>query len=126
MKHPRINITVYLLCDIACAILTWLCFYFLRTVIYDYPFTIPPGFYIGLFLYTIGWLSLHLLSGAYEGIYQKSTITEIFRTLFVCLVGCLGLLFFFILRVLHGAELVCRGGMYRWTYQSFQYCKTKS
>lgn len=98
MKHLRINITVYLLCDVACAVLTWLCFYFLRTVIYEYPFSVPPGFYVGLILYTVGWLSLHLLSGAYEGMYQKSSITEFFRTLLVCLIGCLGLLFFFILK----------------------------
>ena len=82
----------------ACTVLTWLCFYFLRTVIYDYPFSVPSGFYVGLVMYTIGWLSLHLLSGAYEGIYQKSSITEFFRTLLVSLIGCLGLLFFFLLK----------------------------
>jgi polysaccharide biosynthesis protein PslA len=98
LKNIRINITWYLVSDVVCAVLTWLCFYFLRTVIYQYPFSVPPGFYIGLVLYSIGWLSLHLLSGAYEGIYQKSIITEIFRTLLVSLIGCLGLLFFFILK----------------------------
>jgi exopolysaccharide biosynthesis polyprenyl glycosylphosphotransferase len=51
-----------------------------------------------LFTYTIGWLSLHLLSGAYEGIYQKTRITEFIRTLLVSLIGCLVLLFFFILK----------------------------
>lgn len=49
-------------------------------------------------MYVLGWLSLHLLSGAYEAIYQKSTITEIFRTLLVSLMGCFVLLFFFILK----------------------------
>ncbi len=58
----------------------------------------PPGFYLGTFLYTIGWLSLHLLSGAYEGIYQKTKITEFIRTLLVSLIGCMVLLFFFILK----------------------------
>ncbi len=58
----------------------------------------PAGFYLGAFLYTLGWLSLHLLSGAYEGIYQKTKITEFIRTLLVSLIGCLVLLFFFILK----------------------------
>ncbi len=48
--------------------------------------------------YALGWLSLHLLSGAYESVYQKASITEFFRTLLVSLIGCLGLLFFFILK----------------------------
>ena len=49
-------------------------------------------------LYVLGWLSLHLLSGAYESVYQKASITEFFRTLLVSLIGCLALLFFFILK----------------------------
>ena len=76
-------------------------FYFLRTVIYHYQFSVPPGFYLGAFLYVLGWLSLHLLSGAYESIYQKSTLTEIMRTLLVSLIGCFVLLFFFILKNPH-------------------------
>lgn len=81
-----------------CSIATWVCFYFLRAYIYDYTFTVPPGFYLGMVLYVLGWLSLHLLSGAYESVYQKASITEFFRTLLVSLIGCLGLLFFFILK----------------------------
>jgi FlaA1/EpsC-like NDP-sugar epimerase len=98
LNQPRINTRWYILCDIIGAVLTWLCFYFLRTVIYHYHFTIPPGFYVGLILYTIGWTFLHSLSGAYEFIYHKSTIIEIFRTLIVSFIGCLALLFFFILK----------------------------
>ncbi len=81
-----------------CSIATWVCFYFLRAYIYDYAFTVPPGFYLGMVLYVLGWLSLHLLSGAYESVYQKASITEFFRTLLVSLIGCLALLFFFILK----------------------------
>lgn len=98
MNQPRINISWYIIGDIFGAVVTWVSFYFLRTVIYDYPFTIPPGFYLGGFLYVSGWLSLHLLSDAYEMIYQKSGITEILRTLIVSFIGCLTLLFFFILK----------------------------
>ena len=41
------------------------------------------------------------MSGAYEAIYQKSGVTEFFRTLLVSLIGCLVLLFFFILKNPH-------------------------
>ncbi|MBL0356888.1 MAG: sugar transferase [Chitinophagaceae bacterium] len=98
MNQPRIHISWYIVADIVCCLFTWWLFYFLRTLIYDYPLTLPPGFYLGAFLYVSGWLSLHLLSGAYEGIYQKTKITEFIRTLLASLIGCLFLLFFFILK----------------------------
>lgn len=98
MKQPRIHISWFIVADIVVAVITWLCFYYLRTVIYNYDFEIPAGFYIGLFLYTIGWLSLHFMSGAYNDIYHKSGFTELARTTIVSILGCLGLLFFFILK----------------------------
>ncbi|MBC7422626.1 MAG: exopolysaccharide biosynthesis polyprenyl glycosylphosphotransferase [Ferruginibacter sp.] len=105
MKQPRININWYIICDVISAALTWLFFYFLRTVIYHFDFSIPPGFYLGGILYISGWLSLHFLSGAYESIYHKSAINEFLRTTVVCLIGCLGLLFFFILKNPHGDNM---------------------
>jgi len=101
LNQPRINISWYILGDICSATITWFTFYYLRTVIYDYTFSVPPGFYLGGFLYITGWLSLHFLSGAYELVYHKSGITEVLRTLIVCTIGCLGLLFFFILKNPH-------------------------
>lgn len=98
MKQPRIHISWFIITDIVVAILTWICFYYLRTVIYDYQMTIPPGFYVGLFLYTIGWLTLHFMSGAYSDIYHKSGFTELARTIVTSIIGSLGLLFFFILK----------------------------
>jgi exopolysaccharide biosynthesis polyprenyl glycosylphosphotransferase len=98
LNQPRIHSSWYIIADIAGALATWLLFYFLRSEIYHYPFSVPAGFYLGAVLYTVGWISLHFLSGAYEGVYQKTTITEAFRTLTVSLVGSFGLLFFFILK----------------------------
>ncbi|MBC7933981.1 MAG: sugar transferase [Rhizobacter sp.] len=98
LKQPRIHNSLFVIADIIVAIITWLCFYYMRTVIYKYDFVIPPGFYIGLFLYTIGWLTLHFMSGAYSDIYHKSGFTELARTMAVSIIGCLGLLFFFILK----------------------------
>jgi exopolysaccharide biosynthesis polyprenyl glycosylphosphotransferase len=79
-------------------VITWLCFYYLRTVIYDYPFSIPPGFYLGLFLYTLGWVFLHFLTGTYSSLYEKSRINELLKTVVIGIIGCLFLLFFFILK----------------------------
>jgi len=101
LNQPRIHSNWYIIADIAGALGTWLLFYFLRSVIYDYPFTVPAGFYFGAFFYVIGWVSLHFLSGAYEGIYHKTTITEFLRTFIVSIIGSFFLLFFFILKNPH-------------------------
>ncbi|MEJ7626074.1 MAG: sugar transferase [Ferruginibacter sp.] len=98
MNQPRINIKWYIVSDILICIFTWVCFYYLRTVIYSYKFVVPSGFYIGLFLYTLGYISLHFLSGTYNSLYGKSRFGEIAKTIAVVIIGCLGLLFFFILK----------------------------
>ena len=101
MKQPRIHISALIGIDICICALSWICFYYLRTIIYHYNFRIPPGFYVGLFLYIAGWLTLYFLSGAYNSIYQKSRLSEIIRAFFISCMGCLFLLFFFILKNPH-------------------------
>jgi polysaccharide biosynthesis protein PslA len=98
LKQTRIHISWYILTDICVSIFTWVCFYYLRTRVQNYPFSIPPGFYLGLLLYSLGWISLHFLTGNYEGLYQKSRVVEVFKTIVVSAVGSLVLLFFFILK----------------------------
>lgn len=98
MKQPRVNSSWYIIADIIICIFTWLCFYYLRTVIYHYPFSVPSGFYIGLVLYTTGWITLHFITGTYSSLYQKSRLNELYKTFVVSIIGCLGLLFFFILK----------------------------
>lgn len=98
MKQTRINISWYILADLVICVLTWIGFYFIRTRFYDYDFSMPPGFYLGLFLYTLGWISLHFLTGTYNSLYLKSRLAEFIRTFLVTLAGCLVLLFFFILK----------------------------
>ena len=98
MKQPRIHISWYIVSDIMISVFTWLCFYYLRTRIYDYSFNIPAGFYLGLFLYTLGWLTLHFISGTYNSLYEKSRLSEFIKTLTVSITGCIFLLFFFILK----------------------------
>ncbi|MEO7445275.1 MAG: sugar transferase [Ferruginibacter sp.] len=98
MSQPRLHIGIYVFADLLAAILTWLTFYYLRTLIYEYPFSIPPGFFLGLVLFIIGWLSLNFLMGSYNSLYHKSRINEFLKTLAISITGCLFLLFFFILK----------------------------
>jgi exopolysaccharide biosynthesis polyprenyl glycosylphosphotransferase len=98
LKQPRLHIIWYALGDLAAAATTWALFYYIRTLIYIYPFSVPPGFYLGFILFIIGWMALHLLSGAYHVVYFKSKLGELFRTFLVSIIGCFFLLFFFILK----------------------------
>ncbi|MDB5202358.1 MAG: exopolysaccharide biosynthesis polyprenyl glycosylphosphotransferase [Ferruginibacter sp.] len=98
MTQPRIHIGWYILADAVVCILTWLCFYYVRTQIYEYDFEMPRGFYLGLLLYTGGWLTLHFMTGTYGDLYQKSRLAELLKTFLVSIIGCLVLLFVFILK----------------------------
>ncbi len=98
MKQPRVNISWYIIIDILIAIASWIIFYYLRTKVQHYTFTIPPGFYLGLFLFTLGWITLHFLTGTYHLIYQKSRVAEIFKSIGVSFAGCILLLFILILK----------------------------
>ncbi|HTC00969.1 MAG TPA: exopolysaccharide biosynthesis polyprenyl glycosylphosphotransferase [Ferruginibacter sp.] len=98
MNQPRINIIWYVISDIISALITWVCFYYLRTVIQHYYFSVPPGFYVGGFLYVLGWISLYFLIGSYENIYEKSRVNEFFKTMIISIIGSVALLFFFILK----------------------------
>lgn len=98
MKQNRIHTGWLIFSDIVIAIITWLSFYYLRTVLYGYNFSIPSGFYIGLTLYTLGWIFLNYISGTYISVYRKSRLGESFRIVLISLIGCLFLLFFFILK----------------------------
>lgn len=98
LKQPRIHTRWYLLADLLVCLLTWVLFYYLRTLFYTYPFSMPPGFYLGLALYTGGWIFLHYLSGAYKSVYLKSRFGELVRSFTVSLLGSFFLLFVFILK----------------------------
>lgn len=98
MNQPRINISWYIVADVVVAIFTWVVFYYLRTQFYNGPFILPSGFYIGLVMYVAGWICLHFVAGTYAELYYKSRVVELFKTILVTFIGCLFLLFFFILK----------------------------
>lgn len=84
--------------DVVVAVFTWVIFYYLRIQFYNGRFIIPSGFYIGLLMYVVGWICLHFIAGTYAGLYYKSRVVELFKTILITIVGCLFLLFFFILK----------------------------
>ncbi len=98
MKQPRINISWYILGDVLASLFSWLGFYAARPILYHYEFSLPSGFYVGFIFYVTGWLTLHFLTGTYHSLYYKSRVSEIFKTIVTSLVGCIILLFFFILK----------------------------
>lgn len=100
-NQPRLSIFWYIIGDFIAALLSWVSFYYIRSVIYHYPFSVPKGFYIGMALFTFGWFMLHYLSGAYGSMYAKSRLIEILKTAFVSIIGALTLLFFFVLKNPH-------------------------
>lgn len=87
-----------MLADVFVAVFTWVTFYYLRTQLYGDRFWIPPGFYLGLVMYVTGWICLHFIAGTYTALYQKSRVVEFFKTILTTVIGCLFLLFFFILK----------------------------
>ena len=52
-------------------------------------------------MYVTSWVTLYFLFGFYNSIYHKSRLTEVAKTFLVSLIGCLFLLFFFILKNPH-------------------------
>ncbi len=98
MKNKRLHIAWYIIADIAVCIFSWCLFYYLRPWFLNYTFSLPSGFYTGMLFFTLGWLVLHFLSGTYFELYQKSRTIEFFKTIFVTIIGCIVLLFAFILK----------------------------
>ena len=98
MKQPRLHIGWYILADLIISIVTWTFFYYYRSLIYHFEFSLPHTYFAGLLCYTSGWIGLHFLSGAYGSLYLKSRFGEFFNTLGVSITGSLVLLFVFILK----------------------------
>jgi exopolysaccharide biosynthesis polyprenyl glycosylphosphotransferase len=100
-KQPRIHSKWMLFFDACIFVGCWIVFYYCRSLIYDYPFKIPPGFFKGLICFTFSWIALFYVVGTYRSIYYRSRITEVFYTTTSTLSGSLILLFVFILKNPH-------------------------
>lgn len=97
MNQPRIHIRWYALGDYLAAIISWVCFYFVRKYIIAEPPIIGPRFFTGLMLFPLFWLLFFFLVGTYKGLYQKSRLIELSNTIVYSFFGSLPILFLFIL-----------------------------
>ncbi|MBX2935505.1 MAG: sugar transferase [Ferruginibacter sp.] len=97
MKQNRIHISWYALGDCVAAIISWICFYFVRKQIIGELPVAGPKFYIGLFLYPLTWLVYYYLVGTYRALYHKSRLNEFLNTLAYTFFGSLFILFTFLL-----------------------------
>lgn len=93
----RLHIGFYALGDFLAAIIAWIIFYALHRISAGESFEFSKKFFFGLVLYPIGFFVLQLLLGAYKNIYYKSRVIEMFNTFVSAFIGCVFLLFIFIL-----------------------------
>lgn len=95
----RIQTTKYVVADFISALLVWVLFYAFRVWvgIFDAGTLLTDSrFFILLFIYPLGWIFLHYLSGYYNVPFRKSRLDEFFTTLLITLLGSV-ILFFIML-----------------------------
>ncbi len=95
MKQPRLHTRWYLLADLIACIIAWNLFYFARKKIIGEAVVLGPYFYLGQFLFPIGWMTVYTITGAYGNIYTKSKVVEFFHVLLVSLAGSMLFMFTF-------------------------------
>lgn len=97
MNQPRIHIRWYASGDCVAAIISWICFYFVRKHIIGEAFVTGPRFYIGIILFPLIWLMVYYLVGSYTQLYHKSRLIEFFNTLIYTFLASIIILFLFLL-----------------------------
>src|SRR5256885_4708139 len=91
----KINIrpACYALTDYITTAIAWVVFYFVRKHILKESINIDLSFWFSLFLIPTGWLILYGILGSYNSIYKKSRLTELTKTFFCSLFGCVIIFF---------------------------------
>ncbi|HOK37681.1 MAG TPA: sugar transferase [Bacteroidales bacterium] len=94
----------YILFDVLAVILTWTIFYSFRKIYiepqkfgYEIPLEFDNKFYLAIIILPVYWIILHLLSGYYKVVFQKSRLQELGQTFITSLIGVLILFFVLIL-----------------------------
>lgn len=103
--NKRKLIVTYLVFDILGAIIAWVFFFVFRkyhvdnNVINDLSNTIfnDNKFFIGILVYPLYWIILHIFSGTYKKVFKKSRLKELGTTLLITFLGTLIFFFVFIL-----------------------------
>ncbi|MEO8415061.1 MAG: sugar transferase [Ginsengibacter sp.] len=93
----RLPIAYYALGDFIAASFAWITFYSFYSVFPLESFRPSNKFIFGFILYTISWIVLYHLFGAYKNIYYKSRVNEMRYTFVSTVTGCILLLFIFML-----------------------------
>jgi polysaccharide biosynthesis protein PslA len=93
----RLHISFYALGDFVAALIAWIIFYSLHRISAGGSFEFSKKFFLGLVLYPGGFFILYHLFGAYKNIYYKSRVIEMLYTFVSTFIGCVLLLFIFIL-----------------------------
>jgi exopolysaccharide biosynthesis polyprenyl glycosylphosphotransferase len=97
LNQARIHIRWYATGDFIAAVIAWVTFYFVRKHIIGEAAVPGPRFYQGLLLFPLAWLTLYHLTGTYKNIYHKSRLLEFLNTFNHSFIGCLFILFLFII-----------------------------
>ena len=88
----------YILADVAFTILAWILFNLVRQNFFGLNYTSEePMYWVGLFLYTIGWLGMYALVGCYNAPYSHSRVSDILTSFISTGFGCVILFFAMIL-----------------------------
>ncbi len=103
MQQTR-QLAKYILFDVLAVILTWTIFYSFRKIYiepqkfgYEIPLEFDNKFYLAIIILPVYWIILHLLSGYYKVVFQKSRLQELGQTFITSLIGVLILFFVLIL-----------------------------
>lgn len=89
---------IYILFDLVAAAAAWSCFYLFRKM-YNEGLPFSWGLFDnlrykqGVVIISICWIILHALADSYKSVYRMSRLTEIIRTGYVSLIGCLVIFF---------------------------------
>ncbi|MGH2646819.1 MAG: nucleoside-diphosphate sugar epimerase/dehydratase, partial [Ginsengibacter sp.] len=96
MAKP-LPIVYYALGDFIAACISWTLIYYIYLRYHSTSFHIDTNYFISLTVYSIFWLILYHLFGAYKNIYYKSRLNEMIYTFVSTVTGGMLLLVIFIL-----------------------------
>ncbi|MBL0288334.1 MAG: sugar transferase [Bacteroidetes bacterium] len=94
----------YLIGDFIAALVSWVVLFFVRKIYLEkqIDFTYEKAFADNNFIYgtlliSVFWILLYIIGNTYTNIYKKSRLTEIGKTIWQSIVGCVMLFFLFLL-----------------------------
>ena len=94
----------YLVGDFIAALVSWVVLFFVRKIYLEKLLNFSwknafadKNFIYGTLLISLFWILLYIIGNTYTNIYKKSRLTEIGKTIWQSIVGCVMLFFLFLL-----------------------------